>query len=174
MPSNPASKKAPPSSPVNTPSTGSPASIEPDAGAQRWFSIDIRVVFGDCDPAGIVYFPNFYRWFDQATHDLCAAAGYDLSDVRARLGWVGYPIAAASAKFLSPATFGDLISVDTRLLEWKPRFFLLEHRVRRGERLLAQGAQTRFIGHHDASRGGKLAALEIPLAFREALNAVAY
>lgn len=151
-----------------------PTATSPDSSASGWFSIDLRVVFGDCDPAGIVYFPNYYRWLDQATHDMCAAAGYDLSEVRAQRGWVGYPIAAASAKFLSPATFGDLISIDTRLREWKPRFFLLDHRVRRGERLLAEGAQTRFIGHHDASRGGKLAALEIPPAFREAVDAVAY
>ncbi len=147
--------------------TGAPA-------AGGGFCVDIQVVFGECDPAGIVYFPHFYRWFDQATHDLCAAAGYDLGDVRARRGWVGYPIAEASAKFLVPATFGDLITIETRVQEWKSRFFLLSHRVRRGERLLAEGAQTRFIGHHDASRGGKLAALEIPAAFREAIDAVAY
>ena len=27
----------------------------------------VHVEFGDCDPAQIVYFPNFFRWFDAAT-----------------------------------------------------------------------------------------------------------
>lgn len=26
-----------------------------------------RVEFGDCDPAGIVWFPNFFRWIDAAS-----------------------------------------------------------------------------------------------------------
>ncbi|MGE0314908.1 MAG: acyl-CoA thioesterase [Lautropia sp.] len=161
----------PSSTPQPLPASGAPADA---SAASRGFVVEIRVVFGDCDPAGIVYFPNFYRWFDQATHDLCAAAGYDLGEVRAQRGWVGYPIAEASAKFRAPATFGDLITVETRVQTWQPRFFLLSHRVRRGGQLLAEGAQTRFIGYHDASRGGKLAALEIPAAFREAIDAVAY
>ena len=25
----------------------------------------VDVYFGDCDPAGIVFFPNFSRWMDQ-------------------------------------------------------------------------------------------------------------
>ena len=24
--------------------------------------------FGDCDPAGIVFFPNYSRWMDAASH----------------------------------------------------------------------------------------------------------
>ena len=27
----------------------------------------VRVEFGDCDPAGIVWFPNFFRWIDAAS-----------------------------------------------------------------------------------------------------------
>lgn len=155
---------------MTLPADPNPASAaSPDGG----FDVSIRVVFGDCDPANIVYFPNFYRWFDQATHDLCSAAGYDLGDVRARRGWVGYPIAEAGARFLRPATFGDLLRVQTRVREWKPRFFLLDHFVWRDDQLLAQGWQTRFIGHHDPARAGKLAALAIPDAFREAVARLA-
>jgi 4-hydroxybenzoyl-CoA thioesterase len=27
----------------------------------------VRVEFGDCDPARIVWFPNFFRWIDAAS-----------------------------------------------------------------------------------------------------------
>ena len=28
----------------------------------------VRVEFGDCDPAGIVWFPNFFRWILSLIH----------------------------------------------------------------------------------------------------------
>ena len=131
----------------------------------------IRVLFGDCDPANIVYFPNFYRWFDQATHDLCEAAGYGLVRVRHDLHWVGFPVAEAGSRFHRPATINDWLRVETRVVAWQPRRFLLSHRVRRDGELLVDGWQTRFIGIHRADRGGRLAALHVPDAFRAAVDA---
>jgi 4-hydroxybenzoyl-CoA thioesterase len=149
--------------------SGRPA-VTPWPNDEPVHSTRIRVEFGDCDPAEIVYFPNYYRWFDQATHGLCEAAGYALMDVRARRSWVGYPIAEAGARFLAPATVGDPLRIDTRVKVWRERFFELEHRVFRDDLLLVEGWQTRFIGFHDATRGGKLAALVIPAEFRAAVE----
>ncbi len=28
---------------------------------------EVKVQFGDCDPAGIVFFPNFSKWMDAAS-----------------------------------------------------------------------------------------------------------
>ena len=42
--------------------------------------IRIRVEFGDCDPAQIVFFANYFRWFDQCTTALFRAAGLPLRD----------------------------------------------------------------------------------------------
>lgn len=133
----------------------------------------LRVEFGDCDPAAIVYFPNYYRWFDQATHALCEAAGYGLAEVRAERGWVGYPIAEAGARFRAPASTGDRLRIETRVRTWHERFFDLEHRVFRDDLMLVEGWQTRFIGIHDPQRGGKLAALPIPAAFRADVSRLA-
>ena len=107
------------------------------------FVTNVRVAFGDCDPANIVYFPNFYRWLDQATHDLCEAAGFELIAVRRDRQWVGFPLAEAGARFHRPATINDLLRIETRIKEWRPKMFLLEHRILRGEQLLVEGWQTR-------------------------------
>jgi len=32
-------------------------------------SYDYRVSFGDCDPAGIAYYPNMFKWIDTTFHD---------------------------------------------------------------------------------------------------------
>ncbi len=136
-------------------------------------TIRLRVEFGDCDPAGIVYFPNYYRWFDQATHALCEDAGFSLMTVRERQQWLGYPIAECGARFRAPASFGDVLTIETRIEAWRDRFFDLRHAVSSDGRQLAEGWQTRFIGFHDASRGGKLAALVIPDDFRVAVSRLA-
>ena len=36
---------------------------------------DVEISWGDCDPADIVYFPNYFRWFDASTaHHFATAA----------------------------------------------------------------------------------------------------
>ncbi len=40
----------------------------------------IEVGWGDCDPAGIVFYPNFYRWFDACSHALLTARGLSHRD----------------------------------------------------------------------------------------------
>jgi 4-hydroxybenzoyl-CoA thioesterase len=134
------------------------------------FATSVRVAFGDCDPANIVYFPNFYRWLDQATHDLCEAAGYELTAVRRDRGWVGFPIAEAGARFLQPATINDQLRIETRIREWRGKMFLIEHRIVREGTLLVEGWQTRFIGVRLPAHGGRLSALPLPAEFKAAMD----
>ena len=39
--------------------------------------------WGDCDPAGIIYYPTYYRWMDAASWALLAQAGFDAARMRA-------------------------------------------------------------------------------------------
>ena len=142
----------------------------PPLPATPCFVSQVRVGFGDCDPANIVYFPNFYRWLDQATHDLCEAAGFELTRVRRELDWVGFPLAEAGARFHRPATINDTLRIETRVREWRRKMFLLDHRILRDGTLLVEGWQTRFIGVHLREHGGRLAALAIPREFIEAID----
>ena len=147
-------------------------SPQDQSAAPGCFVSTARVAFGDCDPANIVYFPNFYRWLDQATHDLCEAAGFELTVVRRDRQWVGFPLAEAGARFHRPATINDVLRIETRVKEWRPKMFLLEHRILREGVLLVEGWQTRFIGVHLADPGGRLAALPLPAEFIDAVERV--
>ncbi len=35
----------------------------------------ITIEWGDCDPADIVFYPNYFRWFDASTANHFQAAG---------------------------------------------------------------------------------------------------
>jgi len=146
------------------------SSADSTTGSSPCFVTSVRVAFGDCDPANIVYFPNFYRWLDQSTHDLCEAAGFELVAVRRERQWVGFPLAEAGARFHRPATINDQLRIETRVREWRPKMFLLDHRIFRDGLLLVEGWQTRFIGVHLPGQGRRLAALPIPREFIQAVD----
>ena len=68
----------------------------------RVFVYHRQVSFGDCDPAGIAFYPNFYRWFDEAVHALMNQIGWGWRRTANEMGWLGLPCAQASAR-LHPA-----------------------------------------------------------------------
>ena len=104
----------------------------------------VTVHFGDCDPAGIVFFPNFSRWMDQASLAFFMACGVppwrELVKTR---GIVGTPLLEIHTRFLKPATYGDTIEVHTSIEAWSTKTFRHRHVVRRGDDLLCEGRETR-------------------------------
>ncbi len=54
------------------------AKTEPSPAASRTHVYRVNVQFGDCDPAGIVFFPNFNRWMDEASLAFFMACGIPL------------------------------------------------------------------------------------------------
>src|SRR5437763_15551694 len=89
------------------------------------------VEFGDCDPAQIVFYPNFLRWIDAAARHFFVAAGVESwAAMEARCGIIGTPLVDVSARFLRPATYGEGIAVETWIDEWRTKSFGMKHIVR--------------------------------------------
>lgn len=82
--------------------------------------IRYQVTFGDCDPAGIVFYPNVYRWMDRCFHDLLRSRGGHDALCKS-LGALGIGLRNASASFLRPMRDGDDLTILIELLEWSPR-----------------------------------------------------
>ena len=129
----------------------------------------VRVSFGDCDPAGIVFYPNFFRWFDAATHAMFASVGLDTASIAREHGLIAWPLVDAGAKFRSPTRYGETIEVCTRVTQWRDKTFVLEHRIVRGEVLIAEGWEIRFVGETVSESPPRLRAVAIPDWMRRAL-----
>ena len=90
---------------------GRPSPLRSSDLPGRPWSAGVRIRFGHCDPAGIVYTPKFFdlfnvvieQWFEQAL-----GIGYYEVIGRRRIG-LGY--ASAHADFFSPCTMGDALDV---------------------------------------------------------------
>ncbi len=127
-------------------------------GHQIQFSVD----FGDCDPAGIVFYPNFYRWFDRGTHALAHSVGLNMARLRAEHGWICWPLVDTGARFISPAKPGDLLTLESQVTQWGRKTFRVTHTLRHGERLVCEGFEVRIIGAPREDDPDKLRTVELP------------
>ena len=112
---------------------------------------EIHVEWGDCDPAGIVYFPRFFEYFDACTNALFEKAGFRKAEMLKQFGLLGIPLVEASARFYAPASFGETVTVDTRIVEWGKSSFQVEHRLYKGDGLRAEGREKRVWAVADAN-----------------------
>jgi len=134
--------------------------------------LEITIEWGDCDPAEIVFYPNYFRWFDAGTRHLIEAAGLAYSVLRARYGVIGLPLVEASSQFRSAIRFGDRIVIVSGIERWGTRSLTVAHRVLRGEALCVEGRETRIWAVGDAEAPGGFAARAIPEEVKRALPAL--
>jgi len=126
----------------------------------RTTTYDVTVEFGDCDPAGIVFFPNFSRWMDAASLAFFMQCGVppwrELVKTR---GIVGTPLLEISTKFYKAATYREALVIATHVEEWRNKAFVQVHKVRRGDDLLCEGLEVRtFV----VREGERLRAIAVP------------
>lgn len=125
-------------------------------------SIDITVEWGDCDPAGIVFYPNYFRWFNRGAHALFDAAGMPFHELIKEWGIVGVPMLNTQASFKAPTRFGEIITLTSQIDEWRNKSFTLTHEVYKGGQLCAEGRDIRAWVVHDAEAPNGIRAVTIP------------
>jgi len=127
--------------------------------SRRQFTIE----WSHCDPAGIVFNSRFFEFFDWGTWTLFEAAlGVKPPDLAAAFGIVGLPLVDASARFLAPARFGDVVELTSRVSEFRRSSFDVEHRMTvRGEPAV-EGLETRVWAIRDAANPAQMKAQPIP------------
>lgn len=91
-----------------------------------------RVEFGDCDPARIVWFPNFFRWIDAASRHFFVQCGVPpWHETERTLGIIGTPLVDTHAKFIKTVSYGDVLQIHTSVAEWRGSSFVHRHRMLR-------------------------------------------
>jgi 4-hydroxybenzoyl-CoA thioesterase len=126
------------------------------------------VEFGDCDPAQIVFYPNYFRWMDAAALRFFRAAGVPpWREFEAQCGIIGTPLVDASARFLRPASYGDGIDVDTAIDEWRGKSFVMSHVIRRGTDVLVEGREVRVFARRHPDDPARIQAVPPPSSIRD-------
>jgi 4-hydroxybenzoyl-CoA thioesterase len=97
-------------------------------------SRSITIEWGDCDPAGIVYYPRYFQMFDTSTAELFRAA-LDCTklEMMRRFDFAGFPMVDTGARFSTPSRFGDEVTIESRI----------EHRLMRGSQIAIEAHEKR-------------------------------
>lgn len=134
---------------------------------------NVTIEWGDCDPAGIVFFPRYLAIFDSCTWAMFTAAlGMKKRDLLTRFGTVGCPMVDLRARFLIPCTFGDEVVVESCVAELRRSSFDVRHRLLKGDQLAVEGLETRVWSAPDPDRPGRLRSQPIPPEVRTRLESV--
>jgi 4-hydroxybenzoyl-CoA thioesterase len=129
-----------------------------------------QVQWGDCDPAGIIFYPTYFRWMDAACWAMFAGFGYDAKRMRAEQ--LAMPLVSADCQFLYPAEQGDRCEVRSRIEHFGAKSFTVAHEVLREDGMaLARGAEKRVWAKFDDGPGTRLRGLGIPEELKAALRA---
>ena len=73
----------------------------------------VRIEWGDCDPAGIIFYPRYFEIFDASTAALFERAlGLTMFQMFKTFDCAGYPLACTRARFVRPTRYGDDVTVE--------------------------------------------------------------
>ena len=90
----------------------------------------LTVEWGHCDPAGIVFNPRFFDFFDWSTALLCeAATGLPKAGMLARYDLLGIPLVETGAQFLKPSRYGDRVEIVSTVVAVGRSSFTGRHRL---------------------------------------------
>ena len=96
-----------------------------------------RVIFGDTDQMGVVYYANYLRFFEAARAAYWRSLGRtqkDLDDAG-----VALPVVEAHCNYKRPAHYEDLLLIEVSISELRGASMRFAYSVRRGPDLLAEG-----------------------------------
>jgi 4-hydroxybenzoyl-CoA thioesterase len=135
----------------------------------------VRVEFGDCDPARIVWFPNFFRWIDASSRHFFQQCGVPpWHETEKSSGLIGTPLVDTHARFVKTASYGDILQIHTSIPEWRDKSFVQRHRIVRedsaggesGSELIMECDEVRIFAARRAGSDTGIRAIAIPADIR--------
>jgi 4-hydroxybenzoyl-CoA thioesterase len=124
----------------------------------------LRIEWGHCDPAGIVFYPRYFEMFDASTTLLFEKAlGMTKNQFLKAYAGGGYPMVDTRARFLKPTTFGDTVEIATSI-EFGRSSFSIEHRLTKDGVLCVEGFEKRVWVVRDPNDPMKIRSQPIPQA----------
>lgn len=133
--------------------------------------IEIEIDWADCDPAGIVFYPQFFRMMNLGTHKMFEHGGIAFHEMTRKYGTTGVPMLDVQSTFKSPARFGDKVRLETSVEEWRDKTFVVRHVMRLGERVVFEAREVRVWAKKDDSAPNGLRAAPIPAEIKAMLEA---
>ena len=98
-----------------------------------------RVIYGDTDQMGVVYYANYLRWLEMGRTELLRQIGTPYHSIE-EMGFF-FPVIEVSCRYLKPARFDDEIMIETSLTALNRATLDFTYKISRknDSQLLAEG-----------------------------------
>jgi acyl-CoA thioester hydrolase len=124
-----------------------------------------RVIFGDTDQMGVVYYANYLRWFERGRSEWLRQIGLPYAMIEDQ--GFHFPVTEVACRYFQPARYDDIVAIETVLAEFGRASLTFNYRLLRenDDCLLATGSTT----HACIDRMGRVT--RIPKDLADALQA---
>jgi 4-hydroxybenzoyl-CoA thioesterase len=123
----------------------------------------LKIEWGHCDPAGIVFNSRFFEYFDWCAWEMFEAVlGVPRAELFSTYDIMGIPLVDARARFLVPVKFGDAVDVASEITEFRRSSFDLTHRMSVAGELAVEGRETRVWATRDKDDPARIRGKAVP------------
>jgi 4-hydroxybenzoyl-CoA thioesterase len=124
---------------------------------------EVDILFGDCDPAGIVFFPNYLKWMDASSLNFFMKCGVPpWRELVKTTGIIGTPLVEIQTTFKRPSTYGERLQIHTSVIEWREKVIVQQHIVKRGDDLICEGREIRAFCVRPPETPDRIKAIPVP------------
>jgi len=126
-----------------------------------------RVIYGDTDQMGVVYYANYLRWFEKGRAEWLRQIGLPYGEIEQQ--GFHFPVAEVTCRYFHPSRYDEVVKIETELAELGRATLTFNYRITRetDDVLLATGSTK----HACIDHAGRVA--RIPKILDDAIAAVA-
>ncbi len=125
----------------------------------------LRVIYGDTDQMGVVYYANYLRWFEKGRTEFLRQIGLPYASIEQR--GFHFPVVEVNCRYCESARYDEVVKVETELARIRRASLTFSYRIAResDDVLLATGSTK----HACLDRAGR--PIRMPQVLRHALAA---
>jgi len=106
----------------------------------------VRVRYAETDQMGVVYYGNYFTWFEVGRIEFCRQLGFDYKQMEIKDDRF-LVVAETSCRYKNPARFDDLLTVRTRVTRSQRRMIRFAYEIFRqgSDELIATGETAHVV-----------------------------
>ena len=126
--------------------------------------MEIKIYYEDTDCGGVVYYANYFKYFERARTDYLEIHGLSVPDLHHQ--GIVFVVTETNASFKSPARYGEILLIETIVSAPRKSVLRFSHIIReqQSQRVVVEGAASLAMTNCE----GKVK--RIPPEFLEALK----
>ncbi|MBI5200184.1 MAG: acyl-CoA thioesterase, partial [Elusimicrobia bacterium] len=121
--------------------SGPPSPLKSEPGEGKFHEFEVRVTYADTDKMGIIYYANYFRYFELGRTELMRSLGVRYRDLEVERK-LYIPIVEARCQYVGPSRYDDLLIVRTWLSWMGPASVCFQYEIydrESADRLVARG-----------------------------------